>query len=191
MYVALFKNILSYAIYGKDSISNINELWEPITECWITIYIFFISGPLGSIPDISADIFNQGCRGNLRNDLGVIPGMYNDSGVESSEYLQQRYLDIPPKSESDSIPELEEVLSKLTPEDLEKRRRMFSVGRFSFDLGSDGYESPGSALMGHPGFKFMPYGVRTPDSLMSTGSREWTGSSGSYLDTEHRFYVTI
>ena len=130
---------------------------------------------------MSADIFNQGCRGNLRNDLGVIPGMYNDSGVESSEYLQQRYLDIPPKSESDSIPELEEVLSKLTPEDLEKRRRMFSVGRFSFDLGSDGYESPGSALMGHPGFKFMPYGVRTPDSLMSTGSREWTGSSGNYL----------
>jgi hypothetical protein len=41
---------------------------------------------------------------------------------------------------------------------------------FSYDLGSDGFDSPSSALLGMPGFHFMPYGVRTPDSIMSTGS---------------------
>ena len=50
--------------------------------------------------------------------------------------------------------------------------------RYSMDLGSDGYESPGSALMGRPGFgNFMPYGIRTPDSLMSTGSRDFASSA--------------
>ena len=50
--------------------------------------------------------------------------------------------------------------------------------RYSMDLGSDGYESPGSALMGRPGFSnYMPYGIRTPDSLMSTGSRDFASSA--------------
>jgi hypothetical protein len=34
--------------------------------------------------------------------------------------------------------------------------------------------------MGKPGFNFLPYGVRTPDSIMSTGSRDWLGSAGGY-----------
>ena len=54
---------------------------------------------------------------------------------------------------------------------------------FSYDLGSDGFDSPGS-LIGKPGFHFLPYGVRTPDSIMSTGSRYFTdsmmGSSSGY-----------
>lgn len=49
---------------------------------------------------------------------------------------------------------------------------------FSYELGSDGFESPGSSLFGKPGFNFLPYGVRTPDSIMSTGSRELLGSGG-------------
>ena len=47
---------------------------------------------------------------------------------------------------------------------------------FSYDLGSDGFDSPGS-LLGKPGFHFLPYGIRTPDSIMSTGSREWLAGS--------------
>lgn len=47
---------------------------------------------------------------------------------------------------------------------------------FSYELGSDGFGSPGS-LLGKPGFHFLPYGVRTPDSIMSTGSRDWYGSN--------------
>jgi hypothetical protein len=47
---------------------------------------------------------------------------------------------------------------------------------FSYELGSDGFGSPGS-LIGKPGFHFLPYGVRTPDSIMSTGSRDWYGSN--------------
>ena len=46
----------------------------------------------------------------------------------------------------------------------------------SYDLGSDGFDSPGS-LLGKPGFHFLPYGIRTPDSIMSTGSREWLAGS--------------
>ncbi len=41
---------------------------------------------------------------------------------------------------------------------------------FSYDVGSDGYDSPGS-LLGKPGFHFLPYGVRTPDSLMSASTQ--------------------
>ena len=50
----------------------------------------------------------------------------------------------------------------------------FSIS--SYELGSDGFGSPGS-LLGKPGFHFLPYGVRTPDSIMSTGSRDWWGSN--------------
>lgn len=35
--------------------------------------------------------------------------------------------------------------------------------------------------MGKPGFNFLPYGVRTPDSIMSTGSRFIYGSGGGSL----------
>lgn len=45
-------------------------------------------------------------------------------------------------------------------------------------MGSDGFDSPGSSILGKPGFNFLPYGVRTPDSIMSTGSRDWLGSAG-------------
>jgi len=34
--------------------------------------------------------------------------------------------------------------------------------------------------MGKPGFNFLPYGVRTPDSIMSTGSRDFLGSTEGY-----------
>ena len=49
----------------------------------------------------------------------------------------------------------------------------------SYDLGSDGFESPGS-LLGQPGFHFLPYGVRTPDSIMSTGSRGGFSANSGY-----------
>ena len=82
---------------------------------------------------------------NIREDLGTIPssghpGFLNDSGVESSEFIQQHDLsshfpqdNFGSHATSDgrgsgSIPELEEALSKLTPEDVEKRRRMFNLG---------------------------------------------------------------
>ena len=152
-----------------------------------------VPGGLGSVPNIPVGGGRRGIPGfegqgiNIRQDLGSIPPgglMLHDSGVPSSEFAQQDLNRIPLHQfgESQSIPELEEVLSKLTPEDVEKRRKMFgnvTGHRYSLDLGSDGFESPGS-LMGRPGFNFMPYGVRTPDSIMSTGSREWTGSSGYY-----------
>ena len=153
-----------------------------------------ISGrPLASIRP------GQRSNRNIREDLGTIPSsghpFLNDSGVESSEFIQQHDLSSHfPQDHfgshatsdgrgSGSIPELEEALSKLTPEDVEKRRRMFNNlgapggARYSMDLGSDGFESPGSALLGRPGFNFMPYGIRTPDSLMSTGSRDFASSA--------------
>ena len=78
---------------------------------------------------------------NIREDLGTIPSgpFLNDSGVESSEFIQHQDLasHFPQDNfgshatsggGSGSIPELEEALSKLTPEDVEKRRRMFNLG---------------------------------------------------------------
>jgi len=85
-------------------------------------------------------------------------------------------------SGSDSIPELEEALANLSQESVEERRkRMFSMSRYSYEMGSDGFDSPGSSIFGKPGFNFLPYGVHSPsaDSLMSTGSREMM--SGSYM----------
>ncbi|XP_059096744.1 trafficking kinesin-binding protein milt-like [Tigriopus californicus] len=73
--------------------------------------------------------------------------------------------------------ELDSVLKSLNPEEVERRRRQLSR-TYSYDLGSDGFESPGSSLFGKPGFNFLPYGVRTPDSIMSTGSRDLMGSGG-------------
>ena len=57
----------------------------------------------------------------------------------------------------------------------------FSMSRYSYEMGSDGFDSPGSSIFGKPGFNFLPYGVHSPsaDSLMSTGSREMM--SGSYM----------
>ena len=52
-----------------------------------------------------------------------------------------------------------------------------AAGGARYDLGSEGFESPGAALLGRPGFNFMPYGIRTPDSLMSTGSRDFASSA--------------
>ena len=51
------------------------------------------------------------------------------------------------------------------------------MSRYSYELGSDGFDSPGSSVFGKPGFNFLPYGVHTPDSLMSTGSREIMSAS--------------
>ena len=53
------------------------------------------------------------------------------------------------------------------------------MSRYSYELGSDGFDSPGSSIFGKPGFNFLPYGVHTPgsDSLMSTGSREILSAS--------------
>ena len=55
------------------------------------------------------------------------------------------------------------------------------MSRYSYEMGSDGFDSPGSSIFGKPGFNFLPYGVHSPsaDSLMSTGSREMM--SGSYM----------
>jgi len=69
-------------------------------------------------------------------------------------------------------------LANLSQEGMEERRkRMFSMSRYSYELGSDGFDSPGSSVFGKPGFNFLPYGVHTPDSLMSTGSREIMSAS--------------
>lgn len=134
-----------------------------------------------AMPGFSAPIID-GEKSKLRPDLGTVPGpfAFEDSGIESSEFQDLRkegdgnaMMDLRTNlSGSDSIPELEEVLAKLTPSEVEQRRkRMFSLSRYSFELGSDGFNSPGSSVFGKPGFNFLPYGVRTPDSLMSTGSR--------------------
>ena len=141
----------------------------------------------------------ESSRGQPRRDLGKVPGLTvpypEDSGVLSGEYNQPGhegdvrnvgdgmpdlayYVDSASKGSSSS--EIEEALQKLTPQDIERRRRAFNLqpNRYSFDLGSDGFDSPGS-LLGKPGFNFLPYGVRTPESFMSTGSRDFhSGSSG-------------
>ena len=101
----------------------------------------------------------------LRPDLGTVPP-FEDSGVESYEYSKFKVDNN--DTGSDSIPELEEALLKLNPQEVEqKRKRMFSMSRYSFELGSDGgFESPGSSIFGQGLQKgFLPYGVRTPDSL--------------------------
>ena len=102
----------------------------------------------------------------LRPDLGQVPP-FEDSGVESYEYSKFKVDNN--DTGSDSIPELEEALLKLNPQEVEqKRKRMFSMSRYSFELGSDGgFESPGSSMFGQGLHQkgFLPYGVRTPDSL--------------------------
>ena len=101
----------------------------------------------------------------LRPDLGQVPP-FEDSGVESYEYSKFKVDNN--DTGSDSIPELEEALLKLNPQEVEqKRKRMFSMSRYSFELGSDGgFESPGSSMFGQGLQKgFLPYGVRTPASL--------------------------
>jgi hypothetical protein len=149
-------------------------------------------GQLGSVPSSQGKLGSVPCG---QEQLGFVPG-FSDSGVMSSDFQDKRNLGDgmpdfshygesegltlnPGGSLSGSNSELEEALSKLTPQEVSRRRQMFNLpsNRYSFDLGSDGFESPGS-LLGKPGFPFLPYGVQTPDSLMSTGSREWTGSSG-------------
>ena len=146
--------------------------------------------PLGTVPSQEEQARMMMARrpgleglSRIRPDLGRVPFAFEDSGIESSEFQDlsrpaaiqgQRSL-----SGSDSIPELEEALANLSPQEVEQRRkRMFSMSRYSFELGSDGFNSPGSSIFGKPGFNLLPYGVRTPDSLMSTGSRDMLSGSG-------------
>ena len=158
---------------------------------------------LGSIPNLTTatapthqDQSDASPSKRLRPDLGQVPGLggLEDSGMISGDYGQpQRYFD--PRNAGDGMPdlayfaeagskhssssELEEALQKLTPQDIERRRRILTANKYSFDLGSDGFDSPGS-LLGRPGFNFLPYGVRTPESFMSTGSRDFHSGSSNY-----------
>ena len=65
------------------------------------------------------------------------------------------------------------------------------MSRYSYEMGSDGFDSPGSSIFGKPGFNFLPYGVHSPsaDSLMSTGSREMM--SGKEFSTTFCFAYTL
>ena len=126
----------------------------------------------GLRPDLGSIPGNMDSLSRRRPDLGTIP--FEDSGVESYEYSKFKAENN--DTGSDSIPELEEALLKLNPQEVEqKRKRMFSMSRYSFELGSDGgFESPGSSIFGHhQKGGFLPYGVRTPDSL-SIGSRDFS-----------------
>ena len=96
---------------------------------------------LGSVP---GDIFEPpgrradlGCvpsnavgKPGMRPDLGTVPFAFEDSGIESSEFQDMLRLEGDGKDQSgsgsESIPELEEALLKLTPQEVEQRRkRMF------------------------------------------------------------------
>lgn len=115
-----------------------------------------------------------------KSDSGVTSGDFSEigglgdrnvaDGMEATMGFTRDWIE---SSSSD----LEQVLQKITPAEVERRRKKLHNNNYSsFDLGSDGFDSPGS-LLGKPGFHFLPYGVRTPDSIMSTGSRDWTSSS--------------
>eukprot|EP00095_Tigriopus_kingsejongensis_P009345 maker-scaffold362_size196086-snap-gene-0.26 protein:Tk09345 transcript:maker-scaffold362_size196086-snap-gene-0.26-mRNA-1 annotation:"polysaccharide deacetylase" len=83
-------------------------------------------------------------------------GMSDDGGLRAEECKGGEF---PGVSALDSNlgTDIGAALRKLKPEDVEHRRRQ--LGRtYSYDLGSDGFDSPGSSIFGRPGFNFLPYG---------------------------------
>ncbi|KAK7870038.1 hypothetical protein R5R35_011998 [Gryllus longicercus] len=66
--------------------------------------------------------------------------------------------------------DLEDALRRLTPAEVIARRAMLSSGAFI------GYEDGGTGGLSPP--TYLPYGCRTPDSIMSTGSSGLSGFSG-------------
>lgn len=107
---------------------------------------------------------------------------------QDSVNVNAKYSDTREKEKMIRFLELEETLQNLTPAEVDQRRaRMFGLSgasnynsryRMADSIASDEYDSPGSYQIDRYGE--LPYGVRTPDSIMSTGSRDIFGGSSSF-----------
>jgi len=106
------------------------------------------------------------------SEMGTYPGirLASNSNKESTDPL--------------SI-ELESALKHLNPAEVERRRKL--MGRnYSYDLGSDGMDSPGAIAGCEEYFKSLPYGVETPESSALSSDRLFKSRHSSSMSFHNR-----
>ena len=133
-----------------------------------------LSLPLGSVPAMTDSGLTSDQFSNLYDSLGdrnLGDGMSSDGfDDEIDSHLDEfgPYRGLKEYNLENTVAhkqmKLEETLQNLNPVEVEKRRRM-EFGDGDFVSGSIDFLDK------------LPYGVRTPDSIMSTGSRDFVGGA--------------
>eukprot|EP00092_Neocalanus_flemingeri_P012790 GFUD01013782.1.p1 GENE.GFUD01013782.1~~GFUD01013782.1.p1 ORF type:complete len:1377 (+),score=309.96 GFUD01013782.1:584-4714(+) len=104
------------------------------------------------------------------SEMGTYPGIRLASDKEPTDPLSV---------------ELESALKHLNPAEVERRRKL--MGRkYSYDLGSDGMDSPGAIAGCEEYFKSLPYGVETLESSSLTSDRLFKSRNSTSLSFHNR-----
>jgi len=104
------------------------------------------------------------------SEMGTYPGIRLASDRESSDPISM---------------ELESALKHLNPAEVERRRKL--MGRnYSYDLGTDGMDSPGAIAGCEEYFKSLPYGVDTPGSSSLNSDRLFKSRNSSSVGFRNR-----
>lgn len=120
------------------------------------------------------------------HDHPDIDGMSDGGFSEMGTYPGIRLASNSNKEPTDPLSiELESALKHLNPAEVERRRKL--MGRnYSYDLGSDGMDSPGAIAGCEEYFKSLPYGVETPESSALSSDRLFKSRQSSSMGFRNR-----
>jgi len=104
------------------------------------------------------------------SEMGTYPGIRLASDKEPTDPLSL---------------ELESALKHLNPAEVERRRKL--MGRnYSYDLGSDGMDSPGAIAGCEEYFRSLPYGVEAPGASELSSERLFKSRNSSTMSFRNR-----